>query len=199
MSVALLGDVGTGFDDPTHDSQRTFRAVLNAFAHPGRIGDLERTPNPAGPLCGASAAILLTLADGDAPVWLAPSFDQPAVRDFIRFHTGAEIVARREDAAIAVLSETDAGYLAGFPIGTDTYPDRSATLLIQVPSLDGSAPRTWRGPGIDGRIEVSVPGVPESFWDNRRADRESFPCGLDIVFATASRILAFPRGVAVDS
>ena len=72
MTAVFVGDVGRGFDDPTHDSQTAFRAVLDAFAHPGRIQSLASALVPPDPLCVATTAILLTLADRDAPVWLAP-------------------------------------------------------------------------------------------------------------------------------
>ncbi len=46
-----------------------------------------------GALSPAATAFLLTLADRDTPVWLASTFDRPEVRDFLRFHAGAPIVA----------------------------------------------------------------------------------------------------------
>ena len=75
----------------------------------------------------------------------------PAVRDFVRFHTGAPIVAGRGEAVFAVLAHDTAASLDGFAIGTDPYPDRSATLVIEVPVLGAGTARRWRGPGIAGR------------------------------------------------
>ena len=57
-------------------------------------------PPAPGALSPATAAYLLTLVDRDTPLWLAPEFDLPAVRDFVRFHTGAPIVAGRGEAAV---------------------------------------------------------------------------------------------------
>src|SRR5882724_3306285 len=136
-----------GFSDPGHDAQRLFRAVLDAFAHPGRIMSLPDPPAGPGTISPATAAYLLTLVDRDTPLWLAPEFELPAVRDFVRFHTGAPIVARRDEAVFAVLAH-DTASLDGFAIGTDPYPDRSATLVIEVPVLGAGAARTSgrRGP-----------------------------------------------------
>jgi alpha-D-ribose 1-methylphosphonate 5-triphosphate synthase subunit PhnH len=186
-----------GFSDPGHDAQRLFRAVLDAFAHPGRIMSLPDPPAGPGTISPATAAYLLTLVDRDTPLWLAPEFDRPAVRDFVRFHTGAPIVARRDEAVFAVLAH-DTASLDGFAIGTDPYPDRSATLVIEVPVLGAGAARRWRGPGIDGQAAVAVGGLGADFWQARADNHALFPCGVDIVFAAGSQLLALPRSIAVE-
>jgi alpha-D-ribose 1-methylphosphonate 5-triphosphate synthase subunit PhnH len=186
-----------GFSDPGHDAQRLFRAVLDAFAHPGRIMSLPDPPAGPGTISPATAAYLLTLVDRDTPLWLAPEFERPAVRDFVRFHTGAPIVARRDEAVFAVLAH-DTASLDGFAIGTDPYPDRSATLVIEVPVLGAGAARRWHGPGIDGRATVAVGGLGADFWQAWADNHALFPCGVDVVFAAGSQLLALPRSIAVE-
>jgi alpha-D-ribose 1-methylphosphonate 5-triphosphate synthase subunit PhnH len=186
-----------GFSDPGHDAQRLFRAVLDAFAHPGRIMSLPDPPAGPGTISPATAAYLLTLVDRDTPLWLAPEFERPAVRDFVRFHTGAPIVARRDEAVFAVLAH-DTASLDGFAIGTDPYPDRSATLVIEVPVLGAGAARRWHGPGIDGQAAVAVGGLGADFWQAWADNHALFPCGVDVVFAAGSQLLALPRSIAVE-
>ena len=191
-----------GLADPGHDAQRLFRAVLDASAHPGRIASLPDAPASPGTISPATSAYLLTLIDRDTPLWLAPEFDVPAVRDFVRFHTGAPIVAERDRAAFAVLAN-DAASIDGFAIGTDPYPDRSATLVIEVPSLSISGlgagtTRRWRGPGIDGQAAVAVGGLGADFWQAWANNHALFPCGVDIVFTAGSQLLALPRSIAVE-
>lgn len=200
MSSALgTHDIAPGFTDPPHESQRVFRGVLDAFAHPGRIVTVaDPLVAPEG-LCIASAAFLLTLADRDTPLWLAPEFDRPEVQDFVRFHTGAPIVGGRADAVFALLAHDQALLFDDFAIGTDAYPDRSATLLIEVPVLGAGAARLWRGPGIDGQASVAVAGLDNGFWLDWAANNALFPCGVDVVFAAGSQLLALPRGIAVEA
>jgi alpha-D-ribose 1-methylphosphonate 5-triphosphate synthase subunit PhnH len=194
-----VSDIAAGLADPAHDSQRLFRAVLDAFSHPGRIVSLPDPPAGAGPLSRAATAFLLTLVDRDTPVWLAPAFDTPQVCDFVRFHTGAPIVAQPVDALFAVLTPDQMPPLDDFAIGTDPYPDRSATLVIELPSLVGGPQRWWRGPGVETRQAVALAGLPEPFWTQWAANRALFPCGVDLVFAAGSDLIALPRGIAVET
>ncbi len=200
MSAALsTHDIAAGFADPPHESQRVFRGVLDAFAHPGRIVTVADAPAAPGALCRATAAFLLTLADRDTPLWLAPEFDTPEVSDFVRFHTGAPIVGGRAEATFAVLAHDQLLPFDNFRIGTDTYPDRSATLVIEVPVLGAGPACTWRGPGIDGQASVAVAGLSHVFWLDWVANHSLFPCGVDVVFAADSQLVALPRGIAVES
>ena len=194
-----MSDIAAGLADPAHDSQRLFRAVLNAFSHPGRIVTLPDPPAAAGPLSRVATAFLLTLVDRDTPVWLTPAFDTTQVCEFLRFHAGAPIVKQPADALFAVLAPDQMLPLDSFAIGTDPYPDRTATLVIELPSLCGGPERWWRGPGIEARQAVSISGLPDSFWTQWAANRALFPCGVDLVFAAGSDLIALPRSIAVET
>ena len=188
-----------GLADPAHDSQRLFRAVLEAFSHPGRIVSLPQPPAGVGRLSAAASAFVLTLVDRDTPLWLAPAFDMDAVRGFVRFHTGAPIVAREADALFALLTPDRASLLDGFAIGSDPYPDRSATLIVEVPSLSLGPERWLRGPGIESRATARVAGLPASFWTEWTANNALFPCGVDVVFTAGTALLALPRSIVVEA
>ena len=196
MSTTLLAP---GLADPSHDAQRLFRGVLDAFSHPGRIAELPDAPAGPGTLSPAAVAFLLTFADRETPLWLEAGVDKQAVRDFLRFHAGAPIVQAREAATFGVIIGGGGEPFAGFAIGTDTYPDRAATLVIEVPALEGGRDTTWRGPGIDGAVRVAIDGLGDGFWPAWAANHALFPCGVDLVFASGSRLIALPRSVAVEA
>jgi alpha-D-ribose 1-methylphosphonate 5-triphosphate synthase subunit PhnH len=193
-----MSTFAAGFVDPSHDSQRVFRAVLDAFSHPGRIVEVPAETETPGALSIAMTAFLLTLVDRETPLWLAPEFDSAEVRDFVRFHAGAPIVADAASALFAFATPTREPMLDGLAIGTDPYPDRSATLVIEVPSLRGGPTRTLRGPGIDGGTTAGIAGLADSFWSEWTANRALFPCGVDVVFAAGNELLALPRSLAVE-
>jgi alpha-D-ribose 1-methylphosphonate 5-triphosphate synthase subunit PhnH len=193
-----MSALAAGFSDISHDSQRVFRAVLDAFSHPGRIVAVPAEVETAGTLSVAATAFVLTLIDRETPLWLAPEFDTSDIRDFVRFHTGAPIVADTEAAIFGLATPAREPMLDGFAIGSDPYPDRSATLVIQVPALRGGPALTLRGPGIDGSATASIAGLPGSFRAEWAANRALFPCGVDVVFAAGSELLALPRSIAVE-
>ncbi|MBS0520984.1 MAG: phosphonate C-P lyase system protein PhnH [Proteobacteria bacterium] len=198
MSGIASRDIAPGLADPAHDSQRLFRTILDAFSHPGRIVSLPDAPAAVPPLSRAATAFVLTLVDRDTPLWLAPAFDTPAVRDFIRFHTGTLLVGSESEALFALLTPDRSPLFDAFAIGTDAYPDRSATLVVEVPSLTGGPPLALRGPGIDGQAQLSATGLPESFVAERAANHALFPCGVDLVLTAGAELVALPRSIVVE-
>jgi alpha-D-ribose 1-methylphosphonate 5-triphosphate synthase subunit PhnH len=190
--------LAAGFADPVHDSQGVFRRLLDAFAHPGRIVEFAADLDGPAPLAPATTAILLALLDHDTPLFLSDALDRPAVRDFVRFHAGTRLVALPEGATFAAVQASELLPLDRFEPGTDTYPDRSATIVVQVEALAGGAPTLWRGPGIADTNEVSIARLPAGFWDAWRSNNALFPCGVDLVFASGRAAIALPRGVRVE-
>ena len=190
--------LAAGFTDPVHDSQAVFRLLLDAFAHPGRIVEFAVGLDGPAPLVPATAAVLLALLDHDTPLFLSDALDRPAVRDFLRFHTGTRLIALPEGAAFAAVLAPELLPLDRFEPGTDAYPDRSTTIVIQVEALTGGAPTVWRGPGIAETNEVLIAGLPAGFWTAWRANNALFPAGVDLVFVSGHAAIALPRSVHVE-
>jgi alpha-D-ribose 1-methylphosphonate 5-triphosphate synthase subunit PhnH len=198
-----LADFATlepGFDDPVRGSQAAFRAVLDAMAHPGRIVALPGLLGgaPPAPLSAAAAAIALTLCDIDTPVWLDAAASSAA--GYLAFHCGAPLVANPAHARFAIIADTLAlRPLDGFALGSDEFPERSATLVIEVADLSYEGGEVLRGPGIRGETRLDVTGLPARFWEERAALAELFPRGIDVVFTSGTRLAALPRSTQVIS
>lgn len=178
-----------GFGDPATESAQAFRAIMTAMAQPGRIETL-RGGNPPSPVSQAAGIVLLTLCDPDTPVFLAPSCDSPALRQWLGFHTGAPFAAPGE-CSFALGSWEELQPLSQFRQGTSDYPDRSATLIVETSKLEAKG-TTLRGPGIRERAELSLP-ESAGFQHNARA----FPLGLDFMLTCGDRLAALPRSTEV--
>jgi alpha-D-ribose 1-methylphosphonate 5-triphosphate synthase subunit PhnH len=186
--------VAAGFADPALEAQATFRCLLEAIAHPGRVVMApEGLPAPPAPLLAPAYAIALTLLDFETPLWLAPSMAAPAVIETLRLQCGCPIVGQAE-ARFALLARADAP-LAAFQQGTPEYPDRSATLIWQVAGLESGRGARLTGPGIRTGTRLRVDGLPDDFWAQWAVNHGRFPLGVDVVFVTAHRLAALPRSI----
>lgn len=180
-----------GFADTPREAARAFRACLEAMARPGSLHRVAGAAPPA-PLSPAAGALVLTLADTTTGLCLAPSHDAPALRDWITFHTGAPLVAPGQ-AVFALGTWDSLQPLDRFALGRADYPDRSATLIVEMPALEASGARLT-GPGIRDSAHLSLPET-EAFVQNARL----FPLGLDFFFTAGSLLAALPRTSKVEA
>jgi alpha-D-ribose 1-methylphosphonate 5-triphosphate synthase subunit PhnH len=186
-----------GFGDPVHDAQGTFRAILDAMAHPGRLVELPATLATPAPLGAAAAAVALTLCDRETPLWLDPRLAICA--DYLRFHCGAKL-APPDLAHFALIGDGHAmPSLDAFALGSDEYPDRSTTLIIEVERLQEGRGMTLSGPGIADTARLDVSGLPERFWAERALLAELFPRGLDVILTCGRSLAALPRTTRVTA
>lgn len=186
-----------GFADPVLHSQRTFRMVLDAIAHPGRIVVIGDRIEPPSPLHPAAAAIALTLVDFETPLWVDRRIDAEA-REWLTFHTGAAIVEQPAAAAFALAADPGLlPLLAAFAGGTDERPEHSSTLIVQVEALRPDEGYRLTGPGIAGQARLGVHGLPTAFWDALRENHARFPQGVDVLLTAGTRLAALPRTTRV--
>ncbi len=178
-----------GFADPPREAAHAFRAVMQAMARPGQIARLSGATPPA-PLSPAVGTVLLTLCDPTTPVHLAAPTDSDAVRAWIGFQIGAPLTGK-DTCAFAVGPWDALAPLDPYPAGTPEYPDRSATLIVEVPVLE-PAGVTLRGPGI---AETAALSLPETAAFQRNAAH--YPLGLDFILTCGDRIAALPRSTRI--
>ena len=92
-----------GFNDLVHDSQNTFRVLLNALSRPGTINEITvELTSPAG-LNIACAAACLTLFDLETFVWLQPGLNNEEVKNWLLFHTGSRFTDDTKQADFAII------------------------------------------------------------------------------------------------
>jgi alpha-D-ribose 1-methylphosphonate 5-triphosphate synthase subunit PhnH len=187
------------FADPVFEAQSVFRSLMDCFARPGTVGRLSTAAAPPAPLGEASGAVALTLCDHDTPVWLSPALSKSSAPKWIAFHTGANVTEAKDEARFAFFEKGAAvpGF-DQFSLGTQEYPDRSTTLVVEVEALEGGQPLIGRGPGIKNGIVVAPKGLPDVFLDLWAANRAIFPRGIDLVLTAREAVLCLPRTTKLE-
>ncbi len=188
-----------GLVDPVLDAQAIFRSVMEAMARPGTVQPIRPETAPPAPLSAVAGAVAATLIDGDTPVWLGPTLSGvKAIDRWLTFHTGAPITTLPSEAAFALVADpAKMPALESFAQGTQAYPDRSTTLVVQVASLQAGRTLTLSGPGIRDTACLRVSSLPAHFADQWVANNARFPRGVDVVLAGPDAVACLPRTVTI--
>ena len=186
------------FPAPVLASQAAFRALMEALARPGTVKPLPPAAAAPSPLSATAAAVALTMLDYETPVWLdAPLAQRPQVADWVRLHTGARVTSDPREAAFAFIADpVHAPAFDGFSLGTPEYPDRSATLVLQVEDFGSGQRLLLAGPGIADVRSFSARPLPPDFQNRIAANRALFPRGVDMILVSPDAVAALPRSVA---
>jgi len=201
MNAPDLQNIVAGFDHEAFGSQAVFRVALDALSHPGRVFDMPLETALPRQGHGAAAALLLGLLDADTTLWLSPSLASSDAPVWLRFHTGCQIVADAAEAQFVWVAQgDDMPQLSKLQLGSDAYPDQSATCVLEVDSLH-SDPGAWRlqGPGIPTERSLRVRGVAPEFALQWADNHANFPRGVDVYLCTATQIAGLPRTTRILS
>ncbi len=188
-----------GFADPTLDTQRISRVVLEAMSCPGRILDVPELAGAPEPLDPAATAVCLALLDLETALWLDAPAATPEVLGHLRFYCGCPIVDAPAAARFALITDPSAmPPLDGFDAGSDEFHDRSATLIVQVPRLRSGVGRRITGPGVESETFLEVGGLPARFWADWNQNHARSPRGVDMILSVGAQIAGLPRTARVE-
>ena len=193
--MTTVAELPAGFVDKVLSAQSTFRSVMDAMARPGSVQRIEAASGVPAPLMRGSAAIALTLFDQDTPVWLDAKMSATSdVAKWLKFHTSAPVVQDSSICSFALIGDADAlRHLDRFSFGSNEYPDRSTTLILQVESLTQGPTLELRGPGIDGIAILQAAIRPTDLVERLQINQTLFPRGIDVVLVADDAIVAIPR------
>jgi alpha-D-ribose 1-methylphosphonate 5-triphosphate synthase subunit PhnH len=192
--MTTVAELPAGFADKVMSAQSTFRSVMDAMARPGSIQHIVAVAGTPSPMRG-TAAIALTLFDHDTPIWLDPLMSETSdVTKWLKFHTGAPVVGDSSICSFALIGDPRAlPALDRFAFGSNEYPDRSTTLIMQIESLTQGPALELRGPGIDGTAVLQAAIQPVDLFERLAINAALFPRGIDVVLVADDAIVAIPR------
>lgn len=198
LNTDHLSDAGSmdgGFSNPVFDAQLVFDRIMYALSRPGTVTVLPKLARAPSPVLPATAAIVQTLCDADTEIWMDAAIKENSeVKAWVNFHTGAPSATRFDDAQFAIVSNADdCADLAAFAQGTQEYPDRSATLIIQVEAITEDGDLLLHGPGIKDRTAIGVRDLPPQFLKQWHHNNQQFPRGVDVIFASPDALVCLPR------
>ena len=193
--MTTVAELPAGFADKVLSAQSTFRYVMDAMARPGSVHSIVTAGGAPAAMMRGTAAIALTLFDHDTPVWLDPAMSGTSeVKKWLKFHTGAPVIADSSVCSFALIGDPRAlPALERFAFGSNEYPDRSTTLILQVASLTQGPAYELRGPGIDGSAVLNATFEPRDLFDRLAINAALFPRGIDVVLVAGDAIAAIPR------
>lgn len=166
--------------------QQAFRALLDAFAFPGRVVQV-------GTVHAQSLSLVLatlidaatTLAD---PCGLVDGDD--------RRRLGTRTTAPEEAQFVVVPGTQPPGWSPR--LGTLENPEQGATVIVAVEALDAGTAWTLSGPGINGQAQLRVSGLDPLWWSLRTDWNASFPMGVDLLLVSRQHVVALPRTTRID-
>jgi len=193
--MTTVAELPAGFVDKVLSAQSTFRSVMDAMARPGSVQRIAAVAGTPGMMTRGTAAIALTLFDHDTPVWLDKRMSAtPDVAKWLKFHTSAPVIADSSISSFALIGDPqNLPALEHFAFGSNEYPDRSTTLILQVDSLTQGAALELRGPGIDGTAVLQASIQPQDLIERLAMNVALFPRGIDVVLVHDDAIVAIPR------
>jgi alpha-D-ribose 1-methylphosphonate 5-triphosphate synthase subunit PhnH len=199
--MTTVAELPAAFADKVLSAQSTFRSVMDAMARPGSVQRIAAATGTPAAMMRGTAAIALTLFDHDTPVWLDPLMSETSdLSKWLKFHTGAPIVGDSSICSFALIGDPRAlPALDRFAVGSNEYPDRSTTLILQVESLTQGAALELRGPGIDGTAVLQAAIQPADLIERLSINAMLFPRGIDVVLVHDDTIIAIPRTTRITA
>ena len=193
--MTSVAELPAGFADKVLSAQSTFRSVMDAMARPGSVQPIASVAGAPGAMMRGTAAIALTLFDHDTPIWLDSLLSAtPDVAKWLKFHTSAPVVTDSSIASFALVGDPEnLPALDRFAFGSNEYPDRSTTLILQVESLTDGPVVELQGPGIDGSATLRASIRPRDLFERLAINAALFPRGIDVVLVHDDSIVAIPR------
>lgn len=216
----LQSAIVTGFDNPVHDSQYCFRQLMTAMSEPGTVHQVRYLSAP-DELLPSVYQVALTLFDAQTTVALSTSLNTAEIVQPLVFHCGSPIIAatprhrspagssdehEQPTADFIVFSVSEWADIIGcsqITMGEPEYPDRSTTLIMQVPGIS-TVPLAnvmklrLTGPGIDRERIVFIKGVDAAIVRDWQRNQARFPLGVDLLVCCPESLLALPRTCQVE-
>lgn len=182
-----------------HDTQETYRKLLDSMARPGKIAELKAVEERFVSCYDATFLIAMTLFDAEVNFHVV---GDPRLAQSLAEITFAKATTVEKADYIIVpehVAETEIRQaMTNCRIGTLADPQHAATWMIEQKQLSKKSEWELTGPGIQS-VQPFQTGLSDLFWERRAEKVQEFPLGIDLIFTGANGHLAcVPRTTNVN-
>ncbi len=186
--------------DEVFDAQLHYRMLLDSMARPGKINvlhDVDVQQIPAG-INKTSLLIALALLNTDASFYVEEKTDNEIAK-YIALHSSAPMVSVQNADFVFVSGLQYTGLIPSLKRGTLSYPEDSATIIIDVDSISSLASAqslqlTLKGPGVKDTQTIYLTGLNPAILDDVKEQNMEFPLGIDLILTDNKNcIVCIPR------
>mgnify|MGYP000882214507 CR=1 FL=1 len=171
---------------PVVETQPVLRRIVKAMNEAGVAVTLPCVQRWPG-LSAAATALLDTLSAEDASLWLDETLDTPALRQCLQQAACAPL-SRQQPASLALLhGSSDPDLFAIAAAG--------ATVILEVPALNGGLTLRLRGPGMQERRAVAPQLPPKVIAFLREGPRNGQ--GINLLLTCGEMLMVLPRSAQV--
>jgi alpha-D-ribose 1-methylphosphonate 5-triphosphate synthase subunit PhnH len=177
-------------DDKTIRNHTTFRVILSAMSHPGKVFRLPQFDKEE------TAAVELLSCLFDNEVGVAVIGDHTLAEELNR-HTGCRLVPCKEADFVVIGNLASKVDLADVKRGSLEYPNNGATLVYLVDGLsEAEGGVVLEGPGVREPIPLRISGLAAGELSRLREANSQYPLGIDAIFFVPrrnGRVACIPR------
>lgn len=196
-------------NEETLTTQKTFRILLQAMSHPGRLYSLSpesifRTQEIKLTWPRGVTLILQTLLDHEVGFCVIGK-EKKHIELTISELTGSPAKSISDADFIIIPDGKSNREILKAKRGTHEYPDTGATVIYVVESLndrdniEASTIALLKGPGIRNNITVAVQGLGRNELSCIKEINSEFPLGVDCVFIdSTNKIMCIPRSAKIE-
>lgn len=164
--------------------QAVFRKILYAISYPGSIHTLENK----------CLELIIDCLIDDAVTFYT---EDQEIREICRRLGAKEAPLSSADFVISTRSLGDR--IRELKRGLPEYPERGATLIRVVESLERGIGVRLRGPGVKGEVTILIEGMHRDEFKALSEVNKLYPLGVDLIVVDRDcRLIAIPRSVRVE-
>lgn len=186
------------------DAQIHFRILLNAMAHPGSIYDFPKMElTPPNTINLASVFIGFALMNADVS-FAVQNENATETTEYLALNTGASIATLEQTDFLFTTGSAAPSCIESLKTGTLSYPENSATIIIDVHQLSSSPFENalhieLSGPGIENTTILYINGLSVTLLNAIQEQNTEFPLGLDVILTDKhNQVACMPRSSKIS-
>lgn len=189
--------------DLVHDTQKAYRKVANSMSRPGTINILKDECEMLNLGVNINKGVLLLmmmLLDREVTYCIECESMDTYVEEITQL-TYSKCASSEKADFLFILKNASPNKvyndLKKTKIGTLIDPQKSTTVIYEVDDFDNSSNFELKGPGINGKVEISI-NLTEELLKIRDMKNWEYPLGIDFIFIDSKyRIICIPRTTVI--